>query len=79
MSNQLYAIISRVMSITITEITSDSSRSSIPNWDSFNMFVLLDEIEQELNVKFSLEEIVEIETVGDIEKIINSQGVNFDN
>jgi acyl carrier protein len=43
------------------------------------MFVLLDEIEQELNVKFSLEEIVEIETVGDIEKIINSQGVNFDN
>lgn len=78
MSKQLYAIISRVMSVPITDITNDSNPSSIPNWDSFNMFVLLDEIEQELNVKFSLEEIVEIKTVGDIERMINSQGVNFD-
>ena len=32
------------------------------------MFVLLDEIEKEFDVKFSLEETLEIETVGDFRK-----------
>jgi acyl carrier protein len=32
------------------------------------MFVLLDEIEKEFDVKFSLEETLEIKTVGDFRK-----------
>ena len=32
------------------------------------MYVLLDEIEKEFNVKFSLEETLEIKTVGDFRK-----------
>jgi acyl carrier protein len=68
MTKTLFEIISRVMNISIEEISDSSGPDSIPNWDSFNMFVLLDEIEKEFDIKFSLEETLEIKTVGDFRK-----------
>ena len=68
MTKPLFEIISRVMNIPIEKISDSSGPDSIPDWDSFNMFVLLDEIEKEFDVKFSLEETLEIKTVGDFRK-----------
>ena len=68
MTNTLFEIVSRVMNIPIEKISDSSGPDSIPDWDSFNMFVLLDEIEKEFDVKFSLEETLEIKTVGDFRK-----------
>ena len=68
MTNTLFEIVSRVMNIPIEKISDSSGPDSIPDWDSFNMFVLLDEIEKEFEVKFSLEETLEIKTVGDFRK-----------
>jgi len=68
MPKTLFEIISRVMNIPIEKISDSSGPDSIPDWDSFNMFVLLDEIEKEFDVKFSLEETLEIKTIGDFRK-----------
>ena len=68
MAKTLFEIVSRVMNIPIEKISDSSGPDSIPDWDSFNMFVLLDEIEKEFNVNFSLEETLEIKTVGDFRK-----------
>ena len=68
MTKTLFEIVSRVMNIPTAEISESSGPDSIPEWDSFNMFVLLDEIEKEFNVKFSLEETLEIKTIGDFRK-----------
>ena len=68
MTNTLFEIISRVMNAPIEKISDSSGPDSIPEWDSFNMFVLLDEIEKEFDIKFSLEETLEIKTVGDFRK-----------
>ena len=68
MPKTLFEIISRVMNIPIEKISDSSGPDSIPEWDSFNMFVLLAEIEKEFDVKFSLEETLEIKTVGDFRK-----------
>ena len=68
MIKTLFEIVSRVMNIPIEKISDSSGPDSIPDWDSFNMFVLLDEIEKEFDVKFSLEETLEIKTVGDFRK-----------
>ena len=54
MAKKLFEIVSRVMNISATEISETSGPDLIPEWDSFNMYVLLDEIEKEFNVKFSL-------------------------
>ena len=68
MTKTLFEVVSRVMNIPIEKISDSSGPNSIPDWDSFNMFVLLDEIEKEFDVKFSLEETLEIKTVGDFRK-----------
>ena len=68
MTKTLFEIVSRVMNIPIEKISDSSGPDSIPEWDSFNMFVLLAEIEKEFEVNFSLEETLEIKTVGDFRK-----------
>ena len=73
MTNKLFEIISRVMNVPIEKISDSSGPDSIPEWDSFNMFVLLDEIEKEFDVKFSLEETLEIKTVGDFRKRLEGE------
>ncbi len=78
MTKKLFEIVSRVMNISTTEISETSGSESIPEWDSFNMYVLLDEIEKEFNVKFSLEETLEIKTVGDFKKKLEKHGANLD-
>ena len=78
MTKKLFEIVSRVMNIPTTEISEISGADSIPEWDSFNMYVLLDEIEKEFSVKFSLEETLEIKTVGDFKKKLEKHGVNLD-
>ena len=78
MTKTLFEIVSRVMNIPIEKISDSSGPDSIPEWDSFNMYVLLDEIEKEFNVKFSLEETLEIKTVGDFKKKLEKHGVNLD-
>ena len=54
MSKKLFEIISRVMNVSISQINDNSGSESIPEWDSFNMYVLLNDIEKEFNIKFSL-------------------------
>jgi len=73
MTKTLFEIVSRVMNIPIEKISDSSGPDSIPDWDSFNMFVLLDEIEKEFDVKFSLEETLEIKTVGDFRKKLEGE------
>ena len=77
MSKKLFEIISRVMNVSISQINDNSGSESIQEWDSFNLYVLLNEIEKEFNIKFSLEETLEIKTVGDFRKQLEKHGVNL--
>jgi len=77
MSQKLYEIISRVMNIQISDISDKSGAESIETWDSMNTYILLDEIESEYKIKFSLEEIENIKTVKDFKKYLQNHGVDF--
>ena len=76
MTKKLFEIVSRVMNIPTGEISESSGPISIPEWDSFNMYVLLDEIEKEFSIKFSLEETLEMKTVGDFKKKLEKHGAD---
>tara|TARA_B110001454_G_C12720648_1_gene434540 strand:- start:1167 stop:1412 length:246 start_codon:yes stop_codon:yes gene_type:complete len=78
MSKKLFDIIAQVMAVPVSEINDKSSPENIESWDSFNGLVLLDELENSFNVKFSLEEITDVKTVEDIKKHLKNQGVNLD-
>jgi acyl carrier protein len=75
MTDKLYEIIARVFAIPISQITDESGQEDIESWDSFNVYVLLDEIESAFNVKFNLDETLEIQKVKDFKKLLQKHGV----
>ena len=77
MSKRLYSIISKVMDIQISEINDESSPESIESWDSFNSYVLLDELESEFKTEFSIDEVVETKNVADIKKYLKKHGIEL--
>ncbi len=77
MSNKLYSIISKVMDVPESEINDQTSPETVKTWDSLSLYMLIDDIETEFNVKFILEEILEIKNVGDFKKQLKKHGVDI--
>ena len=75
MSKKLFNIISRVMEIKSSELTDESSPEDIENWDSYNGLLLVDELESEFNVKFTVEEVFDVNSISDIKKHLLNHGV----
>ena len=76
MSEKLYRIVSKVFNVDYSKIDDETSPENLEEWDSFNFYVLLDEIENEFNVKFDLDETLEIKKIGDFKKIFQKHGIN---
>ena len=76
--NKLFEIVARVFNIPIDEINYESNPENIENWDSFTGYVLLDEIETNFNVKFTMDESLEIEKIDDFKNILKKKGINFE-
>ena len=75
MTEKLYQIISRVFNVDRSRINDETTSENLEEWDSFNFYVLLDEIENEFNMKFDLDETLEIKKIGDIKRIFLKHGV----
>ena len=78
MSNELYKIIAKVFSISESEINDESGPENIEAWDSFNGLVLVDELENHFNVKFTISEIVDVKNVSDIKRHLKNYNVDLD-
>ena len=78
MSNKLYSIISKVMDVPESEINDQSSPENIESWDSFHGLLLVDELENNFNVKFTIEEITDVQNVGDIKRHIKNHNIDLD-
>ena len=77
MSEKLHSIISKVFSVPISEINDESSPETIESWDSFRGLVLVDKIESNFNVKFSISEIIDVKNVKDIKKHLKNHGIDL--
>ena len=76
MSEKLYQIISKVFNVESSKINDETSPENLEEWDSFNFYVLLDELEYEFNIKFDLDETLEIKKVGDFKEIFEKHRIN---
>ena len=77
-SNKLYDILSKVFSISIEQISDDSGPEDIEKWDSFNALVLIDELESEFSIQFTISEITDVSTVSDIKRHLRNHGITLD-
>ena len=76
MSNKLYEIISKVMKIDILTISDELGPETIENWTSFNGYVLLNELETGFNVKFTIDEAMDVKNIADIKRHLKNKGIN---
>jgi len=74
MSEKLYDAIANVLKISSSTISDDSGPETIETWDSFNTLLILEELESAYDVKFSLDEVVNFKTVGDIKQSLKKHG-----
>ena len=78
MSEKIYTIISKVFGVSLSDINDDSGPETIESWDSFNGLVLVDELENIFNVKFTISEITDVKNIHDIKRHLKQHGVNLD-
>ena len=78
MTDKVYSIISKVFSVSEAEVNDESGPENIESWDSFNGLVLVDELENHFNIKFTISEITDVKTVADIKRHLKNHNVNLD-
>jgi len=77
MTDEVYSLLSKVFSISESEINDASGPENIESWDSFNGLVLVDELEKYFNIKFTMSEITDVKNVGDIKRHLKNHNVSF--
>ena len=78
MANKLYEIIAKVMNIPTLSLNDTMGPESIENWTSFNGYVLLHELETGFDVKFTIDEAMDVTTIADIKRHLKNKGIIFD-
>lgn len=78
MSEKLYGLIAKVMNISLNTINDESGPESISSWTSFKGYVLLYELETVFNVKFTLDEAMNVKKIADIKKHLKNHGIILD-
>ena len=78
MTNNIYAIVAKVFSIPESQVNDQSSPENIDSRDSFNGLILVDELENHFNIKFSISEIIDVKTVSDIKRHLKNHNVTLD-
>ena len=78
MTRNLFQIISEVFQVEQEKISDSTTQNDIKGWDSFNALLLIEEIEKEYEIKLSIDDVIEITSVGDIKRILKNHGIeNF--
>lgn len=58
------------------EIALETGKSDVPNWDSVLHVNLVDSLETKFNLSLSMDEMIELQSVGDIINVLTRHGVN---
>lgn len=66
-------LISSIFEVSVEDVTMESSIGDFPKWDSLGHMNLMTAIQDELDIEFEPEEMIEIEDVEDIVKLVESK------
>jgi len=70
---KVIAIVAKVCGVEESVITLESSIGDFPGWDSMGHLTILSTVEEDLDVAFEPEEMMEIEDVSDIIKAVETK------
>ena len=70
---KVFEIIANVLNVNVTEVTLESTVGDFPSWDSLGQLNILQSVQDEFDVEFEPEEMMDIEDVNDIIKAVESK------
>lgn len=70
---KVFEIIANVLNVNVDEITLESTVGDFPSWDSLGQLNILQSVQDEFEVEFEPEEMMDIEDVNDIIKAVESK------
>ncbi len=71
MENKVKEIMAQVFVCNVEDINIDTKKGDLDNWDSLQHLIFVSQLESELEIKFTPEEIYEMNGFSEIIKIIN--------
>jgi len=74
---KLKDILAKVLLIDNSKISDGMSRKNVEEWDSMAHLMLVSEIESAFEVTMDDDDIMEIQTVGDIKKTLKKLGITI--
>lgn len=73
----LNQILTDIFGMTAEQNSDETSILSMPNFDSMNHMIFITQLEEQLNIELTGDEITDMLTIGDIKKVLIQKGVNF--
>jgi acyl carrier protein len=73
MNERLREILSEMLDLSLAEIRLDLRRSDVDAWDSLNHLRLITAVESEFGATFTMDEIAELQTPADLQRIIDER------
>ena len=75
---KLYDIIAGVLNIEPSTLNEESNALNTPNWDSLRHIEVILAVETAYNIRFAINEVVNMQNLGDMRKVLETKGVAFD-
>lgn len=66
MEKEIIALIARILEVEIDEVETDTTIGDLPEWDSLHHLQIIAELQTAYNIKFSQEDLAELEDVSDL-------------
>jgi len=75
---RLAGIVTGILGVDTKELADARKVGEIPNWDSFNNLQIISSVEEEFGVHFTVDEIMNAVTYGDVKRLLEKHGVKMD-
>jgi acyl carrier protein len=67
------AIASKAFNIELEKVRDTLTPKDIPEWDSMNYLLFISELEKQFNVSFSMDEVLNAKSLGDVKKALQTK------
>ena len=75
--DKLFLSFSEALAISVDSISLDLEYQSIPEWDSVSHMVLIAQLEDDFNVSFDTDDVIDLSSVAKGKEILSKLGVEF--
>jgi len=71
--SDIQSIFREVLSLPELELTEQSTSNDVATWDSLNHAILMSEVQKKFQIRFSINEILNMKSIGDLVAIVASK------